>query len=220
MKPQEKCEAGKYWVRFFAWSQDFSKMLTLILGGARSGKSRLAQRVATTASKTGEGANVTYVATYHAGNDPEMRERIARHRASRPASWSTIEEPVELAATVEKASRDCGVILVDCLTIWLSNLFWEHRERSARHMEEVAQTEVNRIAALSQRCDIVLVSNEVGSGVVPEHALARAFRDTQGLVNQWAAEVADEVILTVAGLPLYLKKHPPRKDPSTREHAQ
>jgi adenosylcobinamide kinase/adenosylcobinamide-phosphate guanylyltransferase len=181
-------------------------MLTLILGGAHSGKSRLAQRLAATASAAHEITAVTYIATYHAGNDPEMTERIARHRASRPASWKTIEEPVELAAAVETASRGSSVILVDCLTVWLSNLFWEHRERPAHHREELAQTEVNRIAAISQRRDIVLVSNEVGSGVVPEHALARAFRDTQGLLNQWAAEVADEVVLTVAGLPLFLKK--------------
>jgi len=188
-------------------------MLILILGGARSGKSRLAQRLAANASTAGAAARVTYIATYHAGNDPEMAERIEHHRASRPASWKTIEEPVELAAAVEMASRDSDVILVDCLTIWLSNLFWEHRERPARHIEEAAHTELNRIAALAQPVtqpvtqtrEIILVSNEVGSGVVPEHAVARAFRDTQGLLNQWAAEIADRVILTVAGLPLYLK---------------
>jgi adenosylcobinamide kinase/adenosylcobinamide-phosphate guanylyltransferase len=185
-------------------------MLTLILGGARSGKSRLAQRLATSKSKTDEATRVTYVATYHPGNDPEMTQRIAHHRASRPASWKTIEEPVELAAAVEAASRDSEVILVDCLTIWLSNLFWEHRERAARHMEDLLQAELTRIAALAghrtQVRDIILVSNEVGGGVVPEHALARAFRDTQGLLNQWAAEAADEVILTVAGFPLFLKR--------------
>jgi adenosylcobinamide kinase/adenosylcobinamide-phosphate guanylyltransferase len=179
-------------------------MLTLILGGARSGKSRLAQKLAAAAPST----RVTYIATYRAGNDPEMAERIAHHRASRPASWKTIEEAVELAAAVENASRDSEVILVDCLTIWLSNLFWEHRERPARHIEEVAQAELNRLSALAQHREISLVSNEVGSGVVPEHAVARAFRDMQGLLNQWAAEAADRVILTVAGLPLYLKGTP------------
>src|ERR1019366_5346593 len=102
-------------------------MLTLILGGARSGKSRLAQRLAASASTPGAAARVTYIATYHAGNDAEMAARIEHHRASRPASWKTIEEPMELAAAVEMASRDSDVILVDCLTIWLSNLFWEHR---------------------------------------------------------------------------------------------
>ncbi len=178
-------------------------MLTLILGGARSGKSRLAQRIATTGAS--DDARVTYVATYHAGNDPEMAERIARLRASRPESWKTIEEPVELAAAVEDAAQNSDVILVDCLTIWLSNLFWKYRELPARHIEDAVHTEVARIAALAEQRRIILVSNEVGAGVVPEHAVARSFRDTQGLLNQWAAEAADEVILTVAGLPLYLK---------------
>jgi adenosylcobinamide kinase/adenosylcobinamide-phosphate guanylyltransferase len=97
------------------------------------------------------------------------------------------------------------VILVDCLTIWLSNLFWEHRDRPPRTVEEAAQSELHRIAALAEGCAIIVVSNEVGAGVVPEHAMARAFRDTQGLLNQWAAEAADQVILALAGLPLYLK---------------
>lgn len=181
-------------------------MLTLILGGARSGKSRFAQRIATQfAQDHGATAPVTYIATYHAGNDPEMAERIAHHRASRPSTWKTIEEPVELAAAVESAAPHSRVMLVDCLTIWLSNLFWEHRARPARQMEDLAHTELMRIAALAQSHHIILVSNEVGAGVVPEHAVARAFRDTQGLLNQWAAGAADEVILTVAGLPLYLK---------------
>jgi adenosylcobinamide kinase / adenosylcobinamide-phosphate guanylyltransferase len=188
---------------FLKRGQDSSTMLTLILGGARSGKSRLAQRMAATTK--GDAARVTYIATYYPGNDPEMAERIALHRSSRPAAWKTVEEPVELAAASETAARDSDVILIDCLTIWLSNLSWEHRHRPARYIEEAAQTELMRVAALAQNRNIILVSNEVGSGVVPEHAVARAFRDMQGLLNQWAAEAAEEVILTVAGLPLYLK---------------
>src|SRR5580658_7452885 len=175
-------------------------MLTLILGGARSGKSRLAQRLAAQAG------SVSYVATARADTDPEMAARIERHRADRPDSWRTIEEPLALASAVERAANNADTILVDCLTIWLSNLFWEHRPDKPQQIAETARTELHRIAAVARQSRVILVSNELGSGTVPEAALARAFRDAQGLMNQWAAEAADEVILTVAGLPLHLKK--------------
>lgn len=174
-------------------------MLTLILGGARSGKSRLAQRLAQPAGR------VTYIATAEAGDEAEMVARIARHRADRPGAWRTVEEPLALAAAVERAEKDSDAILLDCLTIWLSNLFWEHREAASGKVEEVARAEVQRISAVARGCHVILVSNELGCGTVPEPAVTRAFRDTQGLLNQWAAELADEAILTVAGLPLYLK---------------
>lgn len=174
-------------------------MLTLILGGARSGKSRLAQRLA---AQTGR---VAYIATARAGNDPEMAERIENHRADRPDSWRTIEEPLALAAAVELAANEVNTILVDCLTIWLSNLFLEHRDAPLGQAEAAAKAELQRIAITARRNRVILVSNELGSGTVPEAAVTRAFRDTHGLLNQWAAEAADEVILTVAGLPLYLK---------------
>ena len=175
-------------------------MLTLILGGARSGKSRLAQRFAARAQR------VCYVATARAGEDSEMLERIERHRADRPPSWRTAEEPLELADAIEQARRDSDVIVVDCLTIWLSNLFWEHRDGAPGGMDAFVRSQIQRIAAAGHSSSIILVSNEVGSGTVPEAAVTRAFRDAQGLLNQWVAEVADEVILAVAGLPMYLKK--------------
>ncbi len=174
-------------------------MFTLILGGARSGKSRLAQRLAAPAGR------VSYIATAQAGHDPEMAARIAQHRADRPNSWQTIEEPLALAGAVERAANDSDAIVVDCLTIWLSNLFWEHRDGPQRQVEDAACHELQRIAAASGHCHVILVSNELGCGTVPEPAVTRAFRDTQGLLNQWAAAAADEVIFTVAGLPLYLK---------------
>lgn len=177
-------------------------MLTLILGGARSGKSRLAQRLATTAGR------VTYIATAQAGQDAEMSARIARHRADRSSLWRTIEEPLALAGAVERAANQSDAILVDCLTIWLSNLFWANREQTPQQLEDAARAELDRIAAVGRRCDVILVSNELGSGTVPEAAVTRAFRDVQGLLNQWAAEAAEQVILTVAGLPLYLKSVP------------
>jgi adenosylcobinamide kinase / adenosylcobinamide-phosphate guanylyltransferase len=181
-------------------------MLTLIVGGARSGKSRLAQQLAAAAMR------VTYVATAQAGDDPEMAARIETHRAARPASWRTIEEPLALACAVEQAASQADAILVDCLTIWLSNLFWRHRDGPPKQVEEAARAQLQRIAAVGRQCHVILVSNEVGGGTVPEPALTRAFRDTQGLLNQWAAEAADEVLFTVAGLPLYLKGAPRRED--------
>lgn len=174
-------------------------MLTFILGGARSGKSRFAQRMAARAQP------VCYIATLTPGDDPEMQARRERHRADRPSSWITLEEPLDLAGAVERAAREGGAVLVDCLTLWLSNLSWEHRESEAALLEAAVQAQLRRVADASQSCRVILVSNEVGSGIVPETALARAFRDLQGFANQWAAELADEAILVVAGLPLYLK---------------
>lgn len=176
-------------------------MLTLILGGARSGKSRLAQRLAAPA------ARVAYIATAQVNQDPEMAARIERHSADRPSSWHTLEEPFELAGAVERAANKVDAILVDCLTIWLSNLFFRYRNGTPQQVEDLVRAELQEIAAVGRSRHVILVSNELGCGTVPEHAVTRAFRDAQGFLNQWAAEAADEVILTVAGLPMYLKTH-------------
>jgi adenosylcobinamide kinase/adenosylcobinamide-phosphate guanylyltransferase len=174
-------------------------MLTLILGGARSGKSRFAQ------SQFSPGARVVYVATARIGDD-EMRARVERHRADRPSAWRTIEEPVALAAAIHRASLDAGSILADCLTVWLANLCWEHRDRPDAEIERIAFAEVDAIAATAAgTCQIVLVSNDVGGGIVPDNPLARRFRDLQGLVNQRVAAAAGRVFLTVAGIPLQIK---------------
>jgi len=167
-------------------------MLTLILGAARSGKSKLAQRIAEPYRR------VTYAATCHAGNDQEMAARIELHRANRPPDWQTIEESVALADAIERTAAVADAILVDCLTLWLSNLFLAGTEATAH-------VELQRIAAAAQHTRIILVSNELGAGTVPDHALTRQFRDAHGIMNQQAAELADEVILTIAGLPLHLK---------------
>jgi len=174
-------------------------MLTFILGGARSGKSRFAQRLAARAQR------VCYVATLTAGDDAEMQDRVARHQADRPSSWHTVEAPLALADAVELAARDADAVLVDCLTLWLSNLAWEHRASEPRYLEDAVQPQIRRTADAARSCHVILVSNEVGSGTVPESPVARAFRDIQGFANQWVAEAADEAILVVAGLPLYLK---------------
>jgi adenosylcobinamide kinase / adenosylcobinamide-phosphate guanylyltransferase len=163
--------------------------VTLILGGARSGKSRLAESLA-----YGERH---YIATAQAYDD-EMRERIARHRVQRGEGWVTREEELALALTLTELDGAGRFILVDCLTLWLSNLIlgdldWEG--------PTTALTSV--LAGVS--ADVVLVSNEVGLSLVPDNALGRRFRDAQGILNQRVAAVADTVVFVAAGLPLLLK---------------
>jgi adenosylcobinamide kinase/adenosylcobinamide-phosphate guanylyltransferase len=164
--------------------------LTLVHGGARSGKSRYAEGLITALPPPW-----TYIATAEAGDD-EMAARIADHRARRDTQWRTVEAPRGLV----QALAACGAepVLVDCLTLWLSNLMLAEADIDA----ETAQLEQVLAAANGPR---VLVANEVGSGIVPSTALGRRFRDRQGLLNQRMAACAERVILTVAGLPLALK---------------
>ena len=163
----------------------------LVLGGARSGKTRRGLALVSPL------ASCTYIATAEA-RDEEMRNRIAHHRDERGRQWATIEEPLDLCGALTRAATADGGILVDCLTLWLSNLM----ERD-RNPEEEARKLVVSLGKLSGR--IVLVSNEVGLGIVPDNALARAFRDAQGRLNQLVASVANHVELIVAGLPLTIK---------------
>jgi adenosylcobinamide kinase/adenosylcobinamide-phosphate guanylyltransferase len=163
--------------------------LTLVIGGARSGKSRYAEGLIAALPPPW-----LYVATAEAGDD-EMAERIAAHRARRGAPWQTIEAPHDLAAALDAAT---GTALVDCMTLWLSNrmLAGANLEAEFARLDEV----------LSRRNDAtVLVTNEVGSGIVPDNALARKFRDEQGRLNQRLAAHAARVVLMVAGLPLTVK---------------
>jgi adenosylcobinamide kinase/adenosylcobinamide-phosphate guanylyltransferase len=163
---------------------------TLVLGGARSGKSRYAERLLEE-----NGVPSVYLATAEAG-DAEMAERIRHHRERRGAFWSTIEEPLDLAARIAGEARP---MLVDCLTLWLSNLL-----HAGRDIERESGRLLDALAAASG--PTVLVSNEVGLGIVPENALARAFRDHAGRLNQAVAAAADRVVLMAAGLPLVLKE--------------
>jgi adenosylcobinamide kinase/adenosylcobinamide-phosphate guanylyltransferase len=172
-------------------------MLTLIIGGARSGKSRFAQSLCAT------GRRVTYLATARIEDD-EMRMRIARHRQDRPLHWTTIEEPLAVAGAVAR-SADSDFILLDCLTVWLSNFCWERRDGDPELLEQAAADEISRLAAAAQRSHVIVVTNEVGSGIVPEHAVARFFRDVHGLVNQQLARAADQVYHVVAGIPVAIK---------------
>lgn len=164
----------------------------LVLGGARSGKSGYAQRLA-----EASGHAPVYLATATAWDD-EMRERIARHRDERDARWRTIEEPLALVEVLERQADPASVILVDCLTLWLTNLMLgghTHAEAGARLTEAVPRL----------RGSVIFVSNEVGWGIVPDTPLGRAFRDAQGWLNQAVAASCDTVVLVAAGLPLQLK---------------
>lgn len=169
-------------------------MIELVIGGARSGKSRYAERRALES-----GLAVIYVATAEAG-DAEMAARIKHHRTHRPADWRTVEAPLALVDALEKAASAKTCVLVDCLTLWLTNLIFAEREN-----------EIERLLAALPALpgEIVLVSNEVGWGIVPENALARRFQDAQGQLNQRIAGLADNVTLVAAGLPLVLKHTPP-----------
>lgn len=171
-------------------SDAFSHLL--VLGGARSGKSRFAQGRAE--ALTGE---LVYLATAQAF-DEEMRERIALHRADRGPRWSTIDAPLELAETITACSSPETVVLVDCLTLWASNLMLAERDMAAA-------TEGLIRAVSSARGTVILVANEVGLGIVPHNALARRFRDAAGRINQEMAAAVDEVVMMFAGLPLVLK---------------
>jgi len=165
--------------------------VTLVLGGVRSGKSKYAQRLGELAGR------VVFVATACACDD-EMRRKIDRHRDSRPQHWQTVEEPLGLAETVVNYGSACDLMIIDCLTLFAANLLDAEADGPAR-IDSLC------LALESPPCAVVLVSNEVGSGVVPEYASGRRFRDLLGEMNQSVARVASNVLLLVAGLPLVLK---------------
>ncbi|MCM2359561.1 MAG: bifunctional adenosylcobinamide kinase/adenosylcobinamide-phosphate guanylyltransferase [Geobacteraceae bacterium] len=166
-----------------------------ITGGARSGKSRLAEELA-----LGYGAPLGYIATGRAG-DAEMTERIARHRARRGPAWRTIEEPTDLATAIRGNEGSCKALLVDCVTLWLTNLLLQQGDAAP------VLREVEALAHLfpTLGTPLILVSNEVGMGIVPDNGLARAFRDLAGEANELLAAAADEVYVMFSGLPLKLK---------------
>jgi adenosylcobinamide kinase / adenosylcobinamide-phosphate guanylyltransferase len=175
------------------------KQLVLILGGARSGKSSFAEKYA---HKRG-GADVLFVATAQAG-DEEMSTRIALHRASRPNEWKTLETPHEIGRALQTAPRT-RVVLIDCATLWVSNVLLANELAASETMTR----QVDELLGWyrSAECDLIIVSNEVGMGLVPENALGRAYRDLLGLMNRKLAEQADLVLLLVAGMPIDIKSH-------------
>jgi adenosylcobinamide kinase / adenosylcobinamide-phosphate guanylyltransferase len=168
------------------------RSVTLVLGGARSGKSRFAQKLAERASA------VAFVATAKAVDD-EMRDKIRRHQQQRPTHWRTVEEPLELGRVVIECAPHCDILLVDCLTLFVANVLEAGPEMLDARIDSLVD------ALRNVQSSVVLVSNEVGSGVVPAYPLGRQFRELLGEVNQRVASVADNVLFMVAGLPLALK---------------
>ncbi|TXH69043.1 MAG: bifunctional adenosylcobinamide kinase/adenosylcobinamide-phosphate guanylyltransferase [Thiothrix sp.] len=170
-------------------------MQTLILGGARSGKSRYAENLALASQKT-----VIYIATAQA-HDAEMQTRILHHQASRPADWLTVEEPIALATTLETYAQPDRILLVDCLTLWLSNLL------CIEDSEQRLETELSALYKLVPKLssDLILVSNETGLGVVPLGELTRRYVDEAGRLHQRLAATVQQVIFMIAGLPQVLK---------------
>jgi adenosylcobinamide kinase/adenosylcobinamide-phosphate guanylyltransferase len=174
-------------------------VVTLVLGGARSGKSRYAQQIAEATS------NVLFVATAEARDDAEMSAKIAHHKAERPAHWHTLEEPIDLARAITSASNQ--PVLIDCLTLFAANLLERFGEdTTAKHP---AVTALCSTLATTQSF-VILVSNETGQGVVPAYALGRRFRDLNGEINQRVAAIANNVLYIVAGLPILLKGELPK----------
>jgi adenosylcobinamide kinase/adenosylcobinamide-phosphate guanylyltransferase len=181
---------------------------TLVFGGARSGKSAYAEQLAAASGK-----EVVYIATARAG-DGEMAVRIAHHQRQRPAVWTTVEEPLALAAALRQWCAPHRLVLVDCLTLWLSNLMFEggteYPDVGEITLPERFHTERAALLAVLEQAagDIVLVSNEVGMGIVPYGAVSRAFTDEAGRLNQAVAAACGRAVFVAAGLPLVLKGAP------------
>ncbi len=191
--------------------------LILILGGARSGKSTFAERLAAGSEKT-----VAFIATA-TDSDEEMHQRIVRHKASRPQDWHTIEEPLDLVSAVQQALELADLALLDCLTLWLGNMLLQKQETvqsdeqeqaelriSSDQLNELALQHIEELLAKLQNAGagktLIAVSNEVGLGIVPAYPLGRIYRDTLGYVNQRLAQNADRVYLMVAGIAVDIKR--------------
>ena len=179
----------------FPMMETRKKCVTLVLGGARSGKSRYAQQIASRCQR------VTFIATARP-SDSEMRRKISQHRQERPAGWKTVEAPVYLGTAIDLESQRADMLLVDCLTVFVGNFVGAKkgaRESFRKNIEQVCS------AIRSSKASIVVVSNEVGSGVVPAFRSGRIYRDLLGQMNQQVAEIADRVILMVAGVAVTVK---------------
>lgn len=173
-------------------------MIELVLGGARSGKSRYAEQQA-----LNSGLPVLYLATAEAG-DAEMRARIAHHQQRRPAEWQTLEEPVELASAIQTHANPERCLLIDCLTLWLSNVLFD---RHGNIQEQLFATQRAGLLEALKGCKgrVIMVSNEVGLGVVAADAMTRRFVDEAGFLHQYLAQICGRVVLVTAGLPQQLK---------------
>ena len=204
---------------FASPGQKIPPQLILILGGARSGKSAFAQDLAASSGRT-----VAFIATATAVDD-EMRERIARHRASRPKQWHTLEEPLDLAGVIRRAYKLADVLLLDCVTLWLGNMLLqesgldesddddkqqEKLRRTRNLFDERSLKQIEALLSVIQAAEpnktLIVVTNEVGLGIVPAYPLGRIYRDTLGYINQRLAKAADRVYLMVAGMAVDIKR--------------
>lgn len=167
-----------------------------VIGGCRSGKSRQALETAKTLSWT----NPVFIATCTPFDD-EMKQRIARHQQERSRDWRTVEAPLQLAQAIADAGGQAGVLLVDCLTLWINNLLMDNNdpEQILEQIKRLTQ------AVEAAKCPVILVSNEVGTGIVPQNKLARRYRDLVGTANQAVARCVDQVVWMVAGIPVVIK---------------
>lgn len=172
---------------------------TLIIGGARSGKSRYAVELARKITD-----KVLFVATGEAG-DEEMRQRIEEHKKARPAAWRTLEAQIELGKRIEQEKSEAAVVIVDCIALLLNNVL--SRKYGLKAIEKAVKSEINGLIACFRQFegDFIIVSNEVGTGLVPADEISRLYRDLLGKANQKLAQHADKVIMMVAGIPLKLK---------------
>ena len=185
--------------------------LILVTGGARSGKSAFAEEYAKAAAP---GGKVAYIATAQVW-DEEMKFRVRKHKERRPASWQTFEAPTEemVLAALKKAGKSHEVILFDCLTIYLSNFLCSCTEDELQNeallyerVKDMSERIIAALSKMSKTCALIMVTNEVGTGIVPENHLARVYRDLAGLMNQRLADAADAVYLSVCGQAVNLKK--------------
>ena len=184
-------------------------MITFIIGGARSGKSSFALNLANNCTSGKEGVRggdeisstpkKAYIATAQALDD-EIKERIDKHRKERPSEWMTFEEPLNISALIKDIQDKYDVILLDCLTLWLSNLLFSNR---------AVEEDIEYFCSSLVTChsSLFIVSNEVGMGIVPDNELSRRFRDLSGYLNRKVAEIADEAYLVTAGIPIKIKTH-------------
>lgn len=175
--------------------------ITLVLGGVRSGKSALSESIAEKSNK-----NIFYIATATA-NDEEMQQRILHHQTKRSHRWQLREEPLYLVEILQQYDHPDRYLLVDCLTLWLTNLI-------CHDDHELLNIETNKLLSVlpTLKADIIMVSNEVGLGIIPQNELSRKFSDETGRLHQSLAKLSDNVILTIAGLPQYLKGTAPPQD--------
>lgn len=176
----------------------------LVLGGARSGKSAYAEKIAAQL-----GQRVLYVATAEVLDD-EMAERVAAHRQTRPAGWQTLEAPRQVGAALTAVTEPPEVLLLDCMTLLVSNIVLARETESSSAVQAAVQAEIEAIIAAQKQLDVplVVVSSEVGLGLIPAYRMGRVYRDALGWANQKLAAVADQVFLVVAGLPIALKGGP------------